>query len=440
MTIETPPELPSVLVVTHIPFNNSNNAGITVSNLFRGWPKSRLANVYIPFGVRMPPAFDVCESFWALHYNPLRAGPLRKSSVPADDGYRSHLARRIDVYRKRLVEGTKASRIYPAAALLREALYHSPTVTSPSLFRWIEARRPQVLYSTLGSIHIMKLVLDISRKLDLPIVPHCTDDSVATGYKRAMFVKQLRRLSDRRIREVLARSPVRMVISKHMALAYRERYGGAYEVFINTVEIGAYQQEVRDGARERVRIVYTGGLQLNRWQSLLQIGQALKELDREGIRGELLIYTSPEGVQIYGERLKLEPVMRVVGNLTNAEVPAALLDADILLHVESFDPAVARYTRLSMSTKIPEYLLAGRPLLAYGPASLASVAIVAEERIGRSVSDQNEAALKDSLRELMGDKALRDELGARARQLGLTDFEASTTRKRFRAALARAAS
>ena len=48
-------------------------------------------------------------------------------------------------------------------------------------------------------------------------------------------------------------------------------------------------------------------------------------------------------------------------------------EADILLHVESFNEKMKKYTRLSISTKIPEYLASKRLIIAIGPVDIASI-------------------------------------------------------------------
>ena len=49
------------------------------------------------------------------------------------------------------------------------------------------------------------------------------------------------------------------------------------------------------------------------------------------------------------------------------------IKADSLLHVEAFDEKSKKSTRLSVSTKIFEYLYAGKIILGYGPSDVASM-------------------------------------------------------------------
>src|SRR3546814_7688640 len=48
----------------------------------------------------------------------------------------------------------------------------------------------------------------------------------------------------------------------------------------------------------------------------------------------------------------------------------------------SFVDHYSKYARLSISTKVPQYLSVGRPILAYGPKSLASISYIKETGAG----------------------------------------------------------
>ena len=59
-------------------------------------------------------------------------------------------------------------------------------------------------------------------------------------------------------------------------------------------------------------------------------------------------------------------------------MPRRLRSATALLFVESLQPEIAAFTRLSVSTKVPQYLAARRPIVAVGPRGQASIGELAE--------------------------------------------------------------
>ena len=60
------------------------------------------------------------------------------------------------------------------------------------------------------------------------------------------------------------------------------------------------------------------------------------------------------------------------------------------MHCESFDATEVKYFKYSMSTKIPEYLSVGRPILCYGPNDVCTVSYLRENEVGFVVENDQE--------------------------------------------------
>lgn len=74
------------------------------------------------------------------------------------------------------------------------------------------------------------------------------------------------------------------------------------------------------------------------------------------------------------------------GFLSSKEVEQLIEDCDFLLHVESTDEINKRITRLSISTKIGEYLGARRCIIALGPQDIASIEYIRNKKLGLVLS------------------------------------------------------
>jgi glycosyltransferase involved in cell wall biosynthesis len=303
----------------------------------------------------------------------------------------------------------------------------------------VKGFRPQVIYTMLGSNLMLSLVLDMYAQHRVPIVPHMMDDWPATLYRRSLFRPLLRGRLERELRSVLSASPARLTIGEEMAAEYARRYGGPFEPFMNAVErewLVWSEPESIEG--RRLRFTYVGGLHLNRWQSLREIGAAIADLRSEGLEAELVVHTQPR-FAAESKLLELPDVVRVMGSLDPSQVAPALRMSDVLVHVESFDDQSRAYTRYSVSTKIPECMGAARPILAYGPDELASVSYVASSGAGIAVGRRDPVALRNAVRKLLTSRDLRRDLGARGFEVARRQHDASTQRERFREVLAAAA-
>jgi glycosyltransferase involved in cell wall biosynthesis len=432
---------PRVLVVAHSPFNETRNNGITLSNLFRGWPRDRIAQLYFPFATPIAPEFTVCERFWAITPSAILRGmigqPVNGQVGPGmADGDAPRAFSTGVIGRAAQALG----RSQPAIDLLepaRDLLYSLPTVLSDDARQWVRDFAPDVIYSILGSVPAMDITVQLSDMLGVPIVPHVTDDWPATLYSRSAWLRPLRPRVRRAFDAVLQRSPVRMVISPPMAREYAERYGGQYLAFSSVADGQRFDPSPPPDTGAPVRFTYIGGMHLERWRSVREIALAVRAASEAGHPASFEIYTMPDHVHSYGAQLADTGAV-VQGWVPNARVPALLAAADVLVHVESFDPSIASYTRLSISTKMPEYLLSGRPTLAYGPGVAASIAHIGNTGSGISVGARDPAALADAVRRLASDRRLRVDMGGQARKAGEEHHEATGQRQQFRAAIASA--
>jgi len=430
-------DYPRVLVVNGVSIRPESASGVTMCHLFAGWPTDRIAQIY---GEVEPPDPAICPN----------CRRMSLADVPLDRVVRKMFGRKLDSVfgppSKGLPPGIGATstvgkppprnKLRNVSSAWADLLRYRITRDS---WAWIEEFRPQVLYSALGSIRMMRLVLRISRRFGLPIVPHIMDDWPSTHYGSTIYTRLPRRIMLSRLRAVFRRSPAGMTISDAMAAEFRQRYGIRFEGFMNCVDIPAEcPPPPARAAGEPLRFAFIGGLHYSRWQSLCQIGRALVGLRANGLAAVLDIYAPQDDIAQYGPALREVSSIRVQGNFRTEELPDALLRSDVLVHVESFDEIARRYFRLSLSTKVPLYLASGRPILCYGPEDINTCRYLQTCQSGFVVGAQDEAALTDAIRQLGADAALRRDLGRRAWEQARARHDEHVVCERFRGLLAEA--
>lgn len=129
---------------------------------------------------------------------------------------------------------------------------------------------------------------------------------------------------------------------------------------------------------------------------------------------ELRVYSNSILTTVQETRFK-EAGVRIMPCLNGQALWHALLYSDILLHVESDDQKNQKFTRLSLSTKLPEYMMAGRCILAYGPQEVSSIRILKDNHIGCVISStDDEKDIKAKLFQVTKDFDYRKQLGLSA--------------------------
>lgn len=420
-------EYPRVLVLAHTPFSSDRGNGATMTNLFRGWPADRLLQLYIPFVSERPPSYDVCQEFWKL--TPKGASlDQPQAKVSSKGGPKKFLRRALLA-----IKDKKAVRYF--VPYFREQAYARPTLVEGDFEKRIRSFQPDLIYTTLGSLTLTLLSRELGQKLSVPVVPHIFDDFLSTEYRKGFRGEAMNRTMNEGIRSIFDKAPKALVISDVMAQEFERRYGRSFEVFANCVERSSSTAPQRNSGAGEIKLVYGGSLQLDRWKSLGRLADGLAILAAKGIQLKLEINTSAEYVNLYGAELSVHPFVSLRSPQGREELEASLQSADFLVHAESFDPKFWQYIQFSLSTKIPEYYVHGKPIIVVAPAGTGSIEYVRAMGGGLAIDVEDPALIAKAIEPLIADENLRSELAKRSFQVGSERHEATEQREQFRRAL-----
>jgi glycosyltransferase involved in cell wall biosynthesis len=267
--------------------------------------------------------------------------------------------------------------------------------------------KPEVVYTLGASIFSLNLAYYFSGKYNIPIVLHHMDNWRETTYSKLPFGRYPRKKLLHLLEKVESRMNYGMTISDEMASKYEQITGRNYLSLMHTVQIDNMSLR-KTKIANTVNFAYAGGLHLERWKVLKDIEKAIKELKITNKKVCLNIFTTQSDKAKYEDQFD-EYIVKFHDYLPHNEVYKIYDLADILVHVESFDPEIINFTKFSLSTKIPEYLASGRPILCYAPMNIASSKYILNSKSGLSVS--NYTQLIDATKRLIEDENLREEMG-----------------------------
>jgi glycosyltransferase involved in cell wall biosynthesis len=418
---------PRVLIINGEPFNSSSATGITLSNLFRDWPKDRIAQVYT---ANIQPNLDLCNRNWKLsnqdlllfrQINQIRQVIRGKSrDIVVKD---SEISNTLLVNKNDLWVGRKI--LVPFIDLL-------PYQFSVEFKTWITEYKPDIIYSILGNIRLVKAVQDLSTLFSVPVIPHFMDDWLNTyslpGTGR-FITKFHKKYIQNLTNQVIKRSPIGMSIGDAMSSEYKVKFRRPFEAFMNPVTLEKAPDDKRDD--KKISFVYIGGLHLSRSANLLDIGRSISKLQSEGLKVELVVYAPKDDLNEFGNRLSAEGV-KIGGTILPEEVHGILSKYHVAVHVESFEPSQISYTRLSVSTKIPQYLAIGLPVLVYGPENVASCRYIDDSKCGIVVGKKGFDDLCVAIKKLVIDADFRRNLGKNGRMIAEERHDEGKVRERFR--------
>ena len=406
-----------------------------MSNLFQGWPQERLGQVFTAHIATDQTAGGCNIKLSSMDLVPLSLFRKQGSSRQAPEASAGPKSAVFATQSKDELKTLVRKAISP---LLDFLPYDIPAEAMESIRRF----QPDVIYSMLGSIRMVRLVSTLSKYLSIPVVPHFMDDWISTyavpgrSVGSPLHVRYLKRAVDRLFGSV----PIAMSIGEMMSADYSRRFLRDFVDFMNPVDVDDVfprgNLERSDGV---VRFVYVGGLHLGRADCLAEIAGAMHDARSIGCPIELNIY-APESDAVAARKLEaISPTVFYRGCIPQSQVRSVLDQNDVAVHVESFEDDCAEYTRLSVSTKIPQYLAAGIPVLAYGPTSLASCQYVQSTACGLQVGTRSKPAIMSAVEALVDSEQFRSKLGYCGWQRAREFHDGRVVRQKFREVLSSAA-
>jgi len=195
-------------------------------------------------------------------------------------------------------------------------------------------------------------------------------------------------------------------ISEFSQDEYKRRYGTDSVVLYSPTPCPVGLAPERVSARkppEAARILFSGSVYHVNFDAISMLLTGLSLLPESTVR--LHIHT-PQDPAILERRGIAGPV-DVLPSLGPADVTAAQRDADILFLPLGFESGVPEVLRTSCPTKLSDYLVSGRPILAYAPPDTFLSWFVKKTCCGVLVDRQDATAIADAVRRLTTDMELR---------------------------------
>ena len=273
------------------------------------------------------------------------------------------------------------------------------------------------------------------------MLPHVMDDFMSEMYRNNWLENGPRQALQGSVGGQVRRCPFALAISPAMAAEYTRRFGKPFFPLMNCVDVPtSWMEPPAENGETPLSIAYVGGLHLGRFESLLETAAAVKTLRGEGMRVEIVAYELGEDREQQAA-LERNGTVKLAGALPGQEALRlqCMQKASVLLHLDALYGHAATYSRLSLSTKLPFYLAAGRAILARAAAGSAPIHYLAEHGAAAAVTDPSPERLEDALRTLLTDKDLRHRLGRSAWLLARAKHDAPRQRERFRSFLTAAA-
>lgn len=354
-----------ILIITKYEWDNGLAGGNTLTNLFGDWSDVELYNIYCRDA---PPCNACCHYYYTVSPIDLVKHIFTPWKIGREFTYQG--LGNNNTYPRTIHEASlkKMSKRYQLAFdIAYDLLYSTRAWLNKRLKIFIQTVNPDLvfLFGTPDSFNYL-LAKYLKKKAGVPIVAYFVDDH----YNKAANKYNLFNIwHKKRLKKTAEMASKCYAISQQMCDEYSFTFNKSFSLLFKGCDLSG----VKTNICTPIKIVYAGNLYYGRDVVLTELAKAIAHINAKSQRVHLDIYSSTVISKEISSILNRVEVSSLHSPRPYEEIKRILHEADIVLHVESFDKEQINSVRLSFSTKITDCIQSGAKVLAIGPHSIASI-------------------------------------------------------------------
>ena len=407
-------ETPNILVCTVGAWSDSVGSN-TMSSLLEGYPKEHLACLYIRAAYSDS---DVCERYFHIYEGRVMKSILKRGMSTGEEyviDKSTKISTELDEEKARYDSfRSKKNWFYTFA---REFIWLFGHWKSKELDSFLKSFQPDVVFFPIESyIHFNRINEYIVKKCQpKKVIGYLWDDNFTyKQHPHSIGYKIHRWWLRHGVRRLIGKCDTVFAICPKMKLEADAEFG--INSVLLTKPIKQFSKIKPVSGKYPIKILYTGKLIYGRDETIAEIVDAIKEINKDGQKFLLQIYTNTILSPTIRDRICVDGCCEMKGFVPQSEVLRIQKEADVLLYAESLSDTHLT-ARLSFSTKMTDYLASGTCIWAVGNKDLAPIDYLIEEDAGL-VSVDN-FAIKDVLCQISRSPEILLEYAEKAQQCGV---------------------
>lgn len=338
-----------ILILSLETWKNDTNGGNVLSNLFENFD-AEYAQIYCSAGV---PQNNICKKYFQMTDAMAIKNIVKNENMGQEiivDNFKINNELDID----NTINKIKKKGNFGFLRIFRQIVWALSNYKNEKLKKFILDFNPDIIFAPCyGSTYMLSLTRYVAKLTNKPVISYISDDFYS--------FKQISLSPVFWINRLIIRKKVRQTW-KYYSLIYTmtdtqkkvmSKLGKPIKILKKSGTFNKYNEKKKQ--EYPIKIVYAGGIYLNRWKTLVKIANILNKIDKSGNLLRLDIYTNNRVNKKTYDKLN-------TGNshfhksVEYNELKKIYKSSDIALHVESFDIRNRLSVRMSFSTKIIDCL------------------------------------------------------------------------------------
>lgn len=410
-----------ILVLSWEPWNTSNSFGNSYNSIFKGIENIEIANITCRYGT-----FDkkiVSRCYQMTEQSILKS--IFKGSPSGQEVYASEDESHEDIFNKEQASYSKGMwsfitwlrrNRFILLFWLRDLIWWTGRWKSKELDDFIESFKPDVVWIPVYySGYMNNIAMYLKKKTGKKMLCYISDDNYTLKQYSLSPMYWIDRLIKRRgVKRVIQNSEICYVITEKQKEEYEHIFNVKCKLLWKGDDFNV-EKPMDPKCSSPLKMVFLGNSGLNRWKSILDVIDVIKEINANRQQILLDIYTMTPLQKGIIDKFNSTGNSQKMPPLASEKIISTFRDTDMLLHVEPTDLKNRLFYRLSFSTKLVDCFAAARCIIAYG-GETGSMDYLRRHKCGIVANTKED--LKEQLLSLINDKQRVIDYGAMSWDIG----------------------
>lgn len=361
-----------ILIISMETWRSDTNGGNVLTNIFTGFD-AKFAQIYCSSG---EPDNKICSDYFQMTDAMAIRNITKKESMGiafSDIEEPNENCMKMDT----TISSVKRVGNFEFLRVAREIVWELSDYKNDQLKKFVIDFDPDIIFAPCyGVSYMLSLTCYIVKITKKPVISYISDDSYSLRQFRFSPIFWLNRFV---IRRKIRQTWKYYDLIYTMTSTQRDMMNKLGKPMKILCKSGTFNRDLSNKCINKpIRLIYAGGIYLNRWKTLIALVDAIKRINSDQVRFVLDIYTG-NALPKRAKSLLNDGKNSFVHSVISYEQLMDKYDqSDIALHVEAFDLKNRLNVRMSFSTKIVDCLDSGCAVMAICDAKQGGYAYLKE--------------------------------------------------------------